>query len=77
MYCVVSTSDGLMIEAPLYARGRQPATWTPSRRLLTDGSAARYGCRCQHSALVPDSALLADIRKGVTTRVEAAFRYDR
>jgi hypothetical protein len=74
MFRVLSADGGLVVDAPLYARGRPRETWTPRRRALADGSASRYGCRCGRTSLVPDAVLLAGIRRGVTTMLEAAYR---
>jgi hypothetical protein len=73
MYRVLNTRDGLVVDAPLRAIGRKQGTWTPQRRELIDGSAARYGCRCGRTSLVPDAALLAGIRRGDPIILETAY----
>ena len=73
MYQVLNTPTGLVVDAPLRAVGRKRATWTPQRRELADGSAVRYGCGCGRTSLVPDSVLLAGIRRGDTIILETAY----
>lgn len=73
MYQVVDTAGGLVIDAPLRAVIRDRRGWTPQRRMLAEGSASRYGCGCGRTSLVPDGILLADIGRGVTHRLEAAY----
>jgi hypothetical protein len=73
MYRVLNTRGGLVVDAPLGAIGRKQRTWTPQRRELIDGSAARYGCRCGRTSLVPDAALLAGIRRGDPIILETAY----
>ena len=58
LFRVFATSDGMVIDAELYAAGRESETWTPRRRALTDGSASRYGCACRATALVFDDQML-------------------
>jgi hypothetical protein len=73
MYRVLDAGGRLVVEARLYAAGRDQRTWTPYRRELADGSATRYGCACGRTSLVFDAQLLADVRRGITRRFEAAY----
>ena len=73
MYRVLNTRAGLVVDAPLRAVGRERGTWTPQRRELVDGSAARYGCGCGRTSLVPDAALLVGIRRGDPIILETAY----
>ncbi|MGH8960660.1 MAG: hypothetical protein ACRDWT_05545 [Jatrophihabitantaceae bacterium] len=68
----MDTPDGLVVEAPKRAIGRERTSWTPMRRVLElGGRMDRYGCECGRSELLGDREMREDIRRGETDWVIA------
>jgi hypothetical protein len=66
VFRVLDTANGLVIEAPRYAAGRERKQWTPLGRKLRPGCIERYGCACGRSELISHDLISADIRRGET-----------